>query len=118
MAARKSMQVVIPSTFVHRKFAELSRRVFSGREHFVVEKEGMPIMAIISIAEYEEFMKEQERKEQEERERDERLQRFERAARKFGTAVERSGLSEEQLLAELEEDKKTVHQRHYGNTSK
>lgn len=108
MSSQPSMPVTIPATKAHRKFGELVRRVFSGNEHFIVEKDGLPVAAIVSIQEYEAFMKERERQEQ-------KLQRFRKLARKLGQEAERQGLTEEQLMKELEEDQEAVYQELYGD---
>ena len=108
MSSQPSMPVTIPATQAHRKFGELVRRVFSGSEHFIVEKDGLPVAAIISMQEYEELMKERERREQ-------KLKRFSKLARKLGELAQRQGLTEEQLLLELEQDKEAVYQELYGD---
>lgn len=108
MSSQPSMPVTIPATKAHRKFGELVRRVFSGNEHFIVEKDGLPVAAIVSIQEYEAFMKEREHQEQ-------KLQRFRKLARKLGQEAERQGLTEEQLMKELEEDQEAVYQELYGD---
>jgi prevent-host-death family protein len=112
MALPKSTPVTIPATQAQRKFGEVVRRVFAGREHFVVEKDGLPVMAIISMKEYDEFMQERDRREQEKRER---LKKFEQAAREIGAEAERRGITEEQLMEYLEQTKQEIYQRDYGN---
>lgn len=108
MASHRSMPVIIPATKAHRKFGDLVRRVFSGQEHFIVEKDGLPVMAIISMAEYEELMKERERREQ-------RVQRFREVTREMGEDLQRRGITEEQAMEELEKTKKQVYQERYGD---
>lgn len=115
MAVRKSMPVTIPATDVHRKFSELIRRAFSGGEHFIVEKEGLPVVVIMSMVEYQELMQERERNEED---KQRRLKQFQEAARAIGEAVEQSGLSEEEIMEHLEETKQQVYQKHYGRTNK
>jgi antitoxin (DNA-binding transcriptional repressor) of toxin-antitoxin stability system len=115
-AKRHSMQVTIPSTYVHRNFSQLSRRVFSGQEHFVVEKEGMPIMAIIPMTEYQEFMKEREEHEQS---REERLRQFREAAKAVGQKLEALGLTEEELAEQVEAARTDFHRkRRHAKASK
>ncbi len=48
------MPITIPATKAHRQFGELVRRAYSGEEHFIVEKDGLPVVALISIIEYQE----------------------------------------------------------------
>ncbi len=42
---KKSVPVKIPATAARRKFGELVQRTYSGKEHFVVEKDGLPVIA-------------------------------------------------------------------------
>jgi prevent-host-death family protein len=111
MALPKSTPVTIPATQAQRKFGEVVRRVFAGREHFVVEKDGLPVMAIISMKEYDEFMQERDRRDQE---KQERLKKFERAARAIGEEAERQGLTEEDLDAMVEETRQRLYEDNYG----
>lgn len=106
------MPRTIPATTAHRNFAELIKRTYSGKEHFIVERGGLPVVAIISMAEYESLMQERERHDQDQQER---LKRFQQAARAIGKAAEKSGLTEEQLMAELEKDKQKVYEEYYGD---
>lgn len=108
------MAVTIPATIAHRKFGELVKRAFSGKEHFIVEKEGLPVVAIISMREYEDLMREREQHEQD---KQRRLKQFREATRAIGEAVERTGLTEEEIMAELEEAKEEVYQEYYGSKS-
>lgn len=108
MPSQKSMPVTIPATKAHRNFGDLIRRTYSGREHFVVEKDGLPVVAIISIAEYEELMRERERQEK-------RVKRFEKLAREIGAEFERQGITEEQLMADMKKVRKQVYQEFYGD---
>jgi prevent-host-death family protein len=93
----------------HRKFGELIRRAYSGREHFIVEKDGLPVVVILSVAEYEKLAMERERQD-----REERLQRFKQIAREMGEEIERRGITEEQMMAELKEIRREVYEEHYG----
>jgi prevent-host-death family protein len=109
-AHRKSTPTKVPATDVHRNFGDLVRRTYSGQEHFIVERDGLPVVAIISMAEYEELMQERER-------REERLRKFEQSARAIGEEIERQGLTEEEVMAKLEEAKEEVYQAYYGDKS-
>ena len=112
MSAQQSMPKTIPATTAHRNFAELIKRTYSGKEHFIVERGGLPVVAIISMAEYESLMQERERHEQD---KQKRLKRFQEHARAFGAEVERRGITEEQLMAELEKDRQEVYEEYYGD---
>lgn len=108
MLTQRSTPVAIPATTAHRQFGDLLRRAFSGKEHFIVEKDGLPVVAILSMSEYEELMQERERHQ-------ERLKRFREAARAIGEAYEQHGLSEDEVLAELEKTRDQVYRERYGN---
>jgi len=81
------------------KFGDLIRRAFAGKEHFIVEKDGLPVVVILSVAEYEDLMRERERQEQE---RQARARQLEAAARAIGEEAQRRGITEEQLMEDLE----------------
>ena len=114
MSLQKLAPTTVPATEVHRNFSDLIRRAFSGREHFIVEKDGLPVVAIISMQEYEKLIKEHE---QYEHDKEERLKQFREAARAIGTEVANSGLSEDELMAKLEEVRQHLYDENYGNKS-
>jgi hypothetical protein len=68
----------------------------------VVEKDGIPAVVILSVAEYADLLREA------------RLARFEQLSRAAGLAAEERGLTEEQLADEMEELKQRSYQRSYG----
>lgn len=112
MTSRPSMPITIPATIAHRQFGDLIKRAFSGREHFIVEKDGLPVVAILSMAEYQELMQERERLEQD---KQERLKKFRKAARAIGEEIERQGLTEDEVMAKLEETRQRLYEENYGN---
>src|SRR5258707_12151049 len=106
MGTQKSMPAVVSATQVQRKFGEIVRQVNRGSVHFIVEREGLPVMAIISMDEYQEFLRERE---QQEKDRDERLQRFREAARQVRKKIEELVLTEEVLDAQIEQTRMESH---------
>ena len=106
VAHKKSRQVTVPSTFVQRSFKELTQRVFSGREHFIVQKEGLSVMAILPMTEYDELMKEHEELE---RIRQERSKNFRKIARRIGENVEKLGLSEDEFNEFIEASRQELY---------
>jgi prevent-host-death family protein len=111
MAVRKKpIQVPMSSTHAQRQFGAVLRRVHSGQEHIVVEQNGLPLAVMISIGEYEELMKERERREAQEK-------RAEELSRKFGDEAARRGITEEQLLENLQETRRAVYQEKYAGLS-
>ena len=111
MASEKSMPRTIGVNQASKNMDNLVTRIKSGREHFVLEEDGQEVAAIISISEYRAMMHEKEQ--QEDRQR--RVQQFRQAARAIGAAVEKSGLSEDEIMAELEKAKQETYQEYYGD---
>src|SRR5258708_34332465 len=99
MGTQKSMPAVVSATQVQRKFGEIVRQVNRGSVHFIVEREGLPVMAIISMVEYKEFLRERKHHE---RDRDKRLQRFRKPTRKVGERFKGLGLTGAELEAQIE----------------
>lgn len=111
MATQKSTPVTIPATMAHRNFGDLIKRAYSGKEHFIVEKDGLPVVVILSIKEYEELVEIQQQQEQD---RQERLKRFENAARSLGEEIEKTGMTEEELMAKVEEIRQRLFEEKHG----
>ena len=102
----KSTVTTLPATEVRQHFGEMLRRVHTGREQLVVEKDGLPIAAIMSHAEFEEYR------------RMKALDSLERLGRAVGQDLEAKGMSEEQALADLEATKQEVFAEIYGRPDK
>jgi len=107
MIAEKPVRVTLRSTEVQRNFRAVVNRAGSGHEHIIVERDGLPVIVMLSVAEYTQLMRERER-------RVERLKQFEEIARQIGEEVERRGLSEEQIFSLLEETRQEVYDERYG----
>ncbi len=101
--AQRIKHNVVQVTELHRQLGQFIRKVALSEEHFVVEKGGLPVAVMMSMKEYERLVK------------DWKLKDFERLARAMGEEAERQGLTEEQVIAELEETKKEVYQERYDN---
>ncbi len=97
-----SNQRVITATEMRRNFSAVVRRLRKRHEHAIIQSSGAPIAVLLSVAEYEQLL------------RYKRLMVFDKFTREFGQEVERRGLSEEQLMAELEETKREVFREQYG----
>lgn len=113
MVSKESMPVTIPASKVHRQFSDVIKRTFSGDEHFVVEKDGLPVVAIISMPEYREFMELMK----ERKEREARVKRFQDTAKKVGKSFEAKGVTEADVAAAVEEAREEVYQETYGKPS-
>jgi PHD/YefM family antitoxin component YafN of YafNO toxin-antitoxin module len=86
-------------------------RAGSGHEHIIVERDGLPVIVMLSVAEYQLLMRERDQREQ-------RLKKFEAAARRVGQEFERLGLNEEDVMAQLEETKQEVYDELYGSSNR
>src|SRR5438552_17876908 len=98
LPSRKSVRV----TEMRNHLASILNRVFRGEEHLVIEKSGTPVAAIISMEDYEQYRRLMAQ------------QLHANLGRKLGAEVERQGLSEEDLIASMEEDREAVYQEMYG----
>ena len=111
MLSEKPERVTLRLTDVQRNFREVVNRAGSGHEHIIVERDGLPVIVMISVAEYQLLMREREQ-------REERLKKFEASARRIGQEFERLGLSEEEVMAQLEETKQEVYDERYGSSNR
>lgn len=109
MIAKKVQQVTLRSTEVQRNFRDVVNRAGSGQEHIIVERDGLPVIVMLSMAEYQQFMSEREAREQ-------RLSKFEATARRIGQEIERSGLSEDEFLAQLDDSQQHIYDEKYGKS--
>jgi len=83
-------------------FGEIIKRACLGQEQVVVEKDGIPMVVILSFPYYEQLLQEI------------KLARFERLSRAAGLEAERQGLTEEQIEQEMEEIRAQLYQEAYG----
>jgi prevent-host-death family protein len=94
------MLTVISLQEVENRFGEVIRRVYRDGETFIVERDGLPVVMIVPVREGRV---------------DERY--FLEFSRRLGHAARRQGLTEEQLLRELEEDRRALYRETYGATA-
>jgi prevent-host-death family protein len=92
------MPATITATEAKNRFGEVIRRVYKNGETLIVERSGLPVVVIMSVPHYQATSE----------------QYFVRFSRQLGRVAEGQGLTEEQLLRELEEDKQAVYQEVYG----
>jgi len=100
MFAEKKDSLSATEARIH--FGEVIKRAYVGREHLVVERDGIPVVVILSFPDYEQLISQA------------KLARFERLSRAAGLEAERQGLTEEQLEAEMERIKARLYQETYG----
>ena len=96
-------KVVINASELHRAAGKMLKRVALQDEHLVVERDGYPVAVLLSYPEYEELMHLSAQEAHRE------------LVRALGQEAERQGVSEEQLMAELEKDKHAVYKSTYGS---
>ena len=94
---------VFTMTDVRRNLTAIVRKLRTKREPAIIQRGGESIAVLLSMAEYERLLRYQ------------RLDSFHKIARKIGRDVEKSGLTEEQLMEELEETKREVFREKYGD---
>ncbi|MHB8626612.1 MAG: type II toxin-antitoxin system Phd/YefM family antitoxin [Aggregatilineales bacterium] len=112
MAERKKpVQVSISSTRAQRQFGEVLRRVHSGDEHIIIQQNGLSLVVMLSLSEYDTLMKAREQAQ-------EREKRVEQLARQFGEEAQQRGITEEQLLENIKETRSEVYQERYGKSVK
>jgi prevent-host-death family protein len=92
----------ISTTEVRRNLNAVIQRLRRRREHAIIEQSGAPVAVLLPIAEYMQLL------------RYRRLAVFDRFTREFGEQVERRGVSEDELIAELEETKREVFREKYA----
>lgn len=84
-------------------FGEVIKRAYKEREPVIIEKDGIPMVVILSVPAYEQLLREL------------RLARFERVSRAAGVEAERQGLTEDQLEREMEAIKDQLYRQRYGS---
>src|SRR5947209_15373172 len=95
-------QVVIKASEGHRGFGKLLKRVYRSNEHLIVERDGFPVAVLLSYEEYERLSRERA------------TAAFDAFSRALGREIEQQGVTEEDLLGELEETKREVYREKYG----
>lgn len=99
---RAKQKRVISTTEIRRNLSEVIERLHNRSEHAIIEKSGAPVAVLLSVPEYEQLLKYK------------RLAIFNRLTREIGEHVEQSGLSEQELMSELEETKQEVFKEKYA----
>jgi prevent-host-death family protein len=92
----------ISATQARVHFGEVIKRAYVSQEPVVVEKDGIPVVVVLSFPYYEQLLQEL------------KLARFERLSRMAGLEAERQGLTEEQLEQEIEEIRGRLHHETYS----
>ena len=96
---------VITTAELQRDADAIVQRLKQRHEHAIIHRNNTPMMVMIPLEEYEALK------------HYERLKTFDELTRFIGQEVEKSGLSEEELMAKLEETKHEVFVETYGRRS-
>ena len=92
----------INATEARQYFGKVIQRANSGDEHLVVEKNGLPVVVILSIKDYEEMRKAAA------------LQNLQELNRSLNKKASEMGLTEEELEKKVEETKREIFEELYG----
>lgn len=103
MARHTGNPFTFTATELRRNFTAIVQKIRRKREPAIIKSGGESVAVLLSMPEYERLLRYQ------------KLDTFNKVARKIGRDVEKSGITEEQLLEELEETKREVFQEKYGN---
>ena len=103
MAKHTVNPITFTATELRRNFTAIVQKLRRKREPAIIKSGGESVAVLLPMSEYERFLKYQ------------RLAAFDSFARKIGRDVEKSGLTEDQLMEELEETKREVFQEKYGD---
>jgi prevent-host-death family protein len=99
---RESMRSTVSAKEARLRFGAMVKRVRAGETPLVVERNGQPMLVVLSPANYEQLLN------------DARLAHFDKLARAAGLDAEQVGLTEEQLEREMELIRLHEHQETYG----
>jgi prevent-host-death family protein len=98
-------QRAISTTEIRRNLNRVIQQVSNRREHAIIERGGSPVAVLLSVTEYEQLLKYK------------RLAAFDRLTREIGEAVEQGGLTEQELMADLEQTKRQVVKETYAGVA-
>ena len=101
MNAKSSAQVRVGVTEARLHFADLLKRAQRGQEHFVLEKGGITVAALIGMREYDDFLRWRAQQE------------LWGVGQAMAEQAQRAGLEEEDLAAALEMNRRAVYDAHY-----
>lgn len=103
MIERLPVKKIIGATEARKNFSQLVNLVHRREEHLVVEKLGIPVVAIISMQDYEQYQRFL-------------AQRMHKdLGRKMGAEAEKQGLTEEKLFEELDRTRQEIFEERYGD---
>ncbi len=99
MRSAMPIQRAVSATEARAHFGQVVQNVCEGNEHVIVERDGIPVIAILPISEYHRLIK---------------IGHFERLAYALGSEVEARGLTEETLAEEMKAIRREAFEECYG----
>lgn len=102
MKQKKQKLSKIKATEVRQYFGKVIQRAYMNSEHLVVEKNGLPVVVILPISDYEEMRQKAG------------LQNLSELNRALNRKANEMGLTEEELNKKVEETKKEIFEELYG----
>jgi len=102
MNGKKQKLSKISASEARQYFGKVIQRAYSGLEHLVVEKNGLPVVAILSFRDYEEMCQKAA------------LQNLFELNKALNKKANEMGLTEEELTSKVEETKKEIFKELYG----
>lgn len=95
--------ITYTTTEVRRNLTSIVRQLRKKRKPAFIKSGGESVAVLLSVSEYERLLRFQ------------KMAEFSKLARAIGKDIEKSGLTEEQLLEELEDTKREVFREQYGD---
>jgi len=93
---------IVKATEARIHFGEMIKRAYRGEEHLIIEKGGIPVVAIISVKDYERFR------------RALAVEQLEKMGQVLGEEANERAISEKHLDRIVEEVKEEIYQERYG----
>lgn len=108
MAARERKYATVSATEVQRHFRDVLRRLQEEGGPLVIERDGVPAAALVPMEELEQLQKVLAT---------ENLRRLDELRKSLQDAAEDQGLTEDKLLEQMRETRRTLYEERYGKKS-
>lgn len=108
MVPRERKYSTVSATEVQRHFREVLRRLHEEGGPIVIERDGVPAAALVPMDELEQLQKAHIA---------ENLRRFDELSNSLQNAAEDQGLTEEMLLEQMRETRRTLYKERYVDKS-
>jgi prevent-host-death family protein len=102
MAVRKPILSRINATDARQFFGNVIKRAYTGGEHLIVEKNDLPVVVIVPVADYEKMQEALA------------LQNLKELGSALHSQIRAQNLTPEQVEEQLEQTKRKVYQERYG----